>query len=89
LPALAVGIFLVKMVKTIGACMGLLSIEITSEEDDAPLITKEQNAETRTFVMEKWMFGPEKTKANNSEYWRDIICLLAYQPRSSQAQPVR
>lgn len=63
---------MVKMVKTIGACMGLLSIEITSEEDDAPLITKEQNAETRTFLMEKWMFGPEKTKANNSEYWRDI-----------------
>jgi hypothetical protein len=63
--------------------MGLLSIEITSEEDDAPLTTKKQNAETAPFVMEKWMLGPEKTKGGNSDYWRDLSVYW----RISQTKP--
>ena len=64
--------------------MGLLSIEITSEEEDAPLTTKKDNAETREFLMENWMLGPEKTKGDNSDYWRAIS--IAWRTSPDQAK---
>ena len=60
--------------------MGLLSIEIGAEESDEPLTTTKKNAETRQFLMDNWMFGPEKTKGNNSDYWRAISIVWRISP---------
>ena len=60
--------------------MGLLSIEISAEESDEPLTTTKKNAETRQFLMDNWMLGPEKTKGNNSDYWRAISIVWRISP---------
>ena len=60
--------------------MGLLSIEISAEESDEPLTTTKKNAEARQFLMDNWMLGPEKTKGNNSDYWRAISIVWRISP---------
>ena len=60
--------------------MGLLSIEIMSEGGDEPLTTKKKNAETRDFLMKNWMLGPEKTKGDNSDYWRALSVVWRISP---------
>ena len=60
--------------------MGLLSIEISAEESDEPLTTTKKNAETRQFLMDNWMLGPEKTKGDNSDYWRAISIVWRISP---------
>jgi len=61
--------------------MGLLEITIESASpDDEPITTKAKNAETRTFLIEKWMLGPEKTKGKNDDYWREMATVWRIAP---------
>ena len=61
--------------------MGLLSIEISAEgESDEPLTSAKKNAETRQFLMDNWMLGPEKTKGKNADYWRALSVVWRISP---------
>jgi hypothetical protein len=48
-----------------------ITIEIAQQEGES-MISAEENAKTRTFLMENWNLGPEKTAQPNMDYWRKL-----------------
>lgn len=56
-----------------------IAIEIKSEESE-DMISAQDNAKTRTFMIENWMLGPDKTQQPNSEYWRKLATVWRISP---------
>ena len=51
---------------------GLLEITISPSESEEPMISAEENAKTRDFLIKNWMLGPDRTNQPNTDYWRKI-----------------
>ena len=51
---------------------GLLEITISPSESEEPMISAEENAKTRDFLVKNWMLGPDRTNQPNTDYWRKI-----------------
>jgi hypothetical protein len=60
-----------------------ITIEIAQQEGD-DMISAEENAKTRTFLMENWMLGPEKTQQPNMDYWRNLSKVWRISPEQAK-----
>ena len=55
-----------------------VAIEVMIEVPEK--ISAEENAKTRTFMIENWMLGPDKTMQPNSDYWRKLATVWRISP---------
>jgi len=60
-----------------------ITIEIAEIESDG-MISAEENAKTRTFLMENWNLGPEKTAQPNMDYWRKLSKVWRIAPEQAK-----
>jgi hypothetical protein len=60
-----------------------ISIEIAQQEAES-MISAEENAKTRTFLMENWNLGPEKTAQPNTDYWRNLSKIWRIAPEQAK-----
>ena len=55
-----------------------MAIEVMIEVPEK--ISAEENAKTRTFMIENWMLGPDKTQQPNTDYWRKLATVWRISP---------
>ena len=60
-----------------------ITIEIATQEGEG-MISAEENAKTRTFLMENWNLGPEKTAQPNMDYWRKLSKVWRIAPEQAK-----
>jgi len=60
-----------------------ITIEIAQQEGES-MISAEENAKTRTFLMENWNLGPEKTAQPNMDYWRTLSKVWRIAPEQAK-----
>ena len=60
-----------------------ITIEIAQQEGEG-MISAEENAKTRTFLMENWNLGPAKTAQPNMDYWRTLSKVWRIAPEQAK-----
>lgn len=60
-----------------------ITIEIAQQEGES-MISSEENAKTRDFLMENWNLGPEKTNQPNMDYWRKLSKVWRIAPEQAK-----
>lgn len=60
-----------------------ITIEIAQQEGEG-MISAEENAKTRTFLMENWNLGPDKTNQPNMDYWRTLSKVWRISPEQAK-----
>jgi hypothetical protein len=60
-----------------------ITIEIANQEGES-MISAEENAKTREFLMENWNLGPEKTAQPNMDYWRTLSKVWRIAPEQAK-----
>jgi len=60
-----------------------ITIEIAQQEGES-MISAEENAKTRTFLMENWNLGPDKTNQPNMDYWRTLSKVWRIAPEQAK-----
>jgi len=60
-----------------------ITIEIAQQEGES-MISAEENAKTRTFLMENWNLGPDRTNQPNTDYWRTLSKVWRISPEQAK-----